>query len=87
MPRSVLSPPSRFRDGGGDLLHDGVAVLGGTAFFTIAQEGIVASIATDGSAPASIIANNQLGPKGIAVTDKAIYWANSRAGTIMRLAR
>jgi len=36
---------------------------------------------------AKVLAQAQLDPEGVAVSSNAIFWANTGAGTIMRLAR
>jgi hypothetical protein len=86
MPVKVVSPTSRFKDGGGDLIHTGLAVDGDTVFFTIGSLGIVASVPVSGGS-AHVLATDQKDPEGIAVTADAIYWANQGSGTIMKLAR
>lgn len=85
-PVSNVSPTSRFKDGGGDLIHTGVIVEGPIAWFTIESLGIVASIPATGGV-ATVLASGQAAPIGIAVTPTTIYWANRDAGTIMKLAR
>ena len=85
-PVTNVSPTSRFKDGGGDLIHTGVTVEGSTIWFTIGSLGTVATVPTSGGA-ARVLATNQADPEGIAVSANAIYWANQGDGTIMKLAR
>jgi hypothetical protein len=84
--QTILSPTSRFKDGGGDLIHTSLAVEGTTIFFTIDSLNLVASVPTSGGV-ATVLASGQDTPEGITATPTAVYWANSGGGTIMRLAR
>jgi hypothetical protein len=87
-PHQVISPTSRFLDGGaGDLIHTGLVVDGTFIYFTVGEKGIVAKVAVDGATPAVILATGQEDPLGIAATPDAIYWANRAAGKIMKLAK
>ncbi len=64
----------------------GIAVSGDTLFITLRDTGRVVSMPKTGG-PLTELAYQQPKPHGIAVDDKAIYWANTVAGSIMRLAR
>jgi hypothetical protein len=85
-PVLIVSPASRFKDGGGDLIHSGIAIEGNTVFFTIDTLGIVATVPVLGGA-GRVLARTQNGPFGIAASATTVYWANNGAGTIMKLAR
>lgn len=87
-PHTVLSPTSRFLDGGtGDLIHTGLALDDTQIYFTIGERGIVARVPIAGGV-ATVLATGQADPQGIAVTPTAIYWANrGGVGQVMKLAK
>jgi sugar lactone lactonase YvrE len=64
----------------------GLALDGDTLYVTRREANRVEKMKKTGG-PLEVIAVGQQRPLGIAVDDRAIYWANSGAGTIMRLAK
>jgi hypothetical protein len=64
----------------------GVAEDGDTLYVTLRNANEVVSMPKDGGA-LTTLATAQSTPVGIAIDARAIYWANSGNGTIMRLAR
>lgn len=86
-PVGTVSPTSRFQDGGGDLIHTGIAADGATLWFTIGSRGVVATIPAASGGSARVIAPQQTDPVGITVSPTAIYWAARGANAIMKLAR
>lgn len=85
-PVTIVSPTTRFQDGGGDLIHSGIAIEGTTVFFTVESKGIVATVPVGGGA-GKVLARSQNGPIGIVANAKTVYWANSGNGNIMKVAR
>jgi hypothetical protein len=66
----------------------GVTTAGADVFFTVKSDGTVRRVARSANeGPTETIAFGQSGPRGIAADAKAVYWADTVAGKIMKLAR